>query len=90
MPAHAGAVVGVAADSCNRRLLSAGADAVLCLWDFRSQRLSAELPLGSPVTHVALHAGSGLAAIACADRVVRMVDIDACRVVRRFSGHRCD
>jgi hypothetical protein len=39
-------------------------------------------------THLVLHPGSGLAAVACVDRTVRLVDIEAARVVRRFSGHR--
>jgi hypothetical protein len=38
-PAHDGAVTGVAVDSCNRLMVSAGTDAVLRLWDFRSMKV---------------------------------------------------
>jgi hypothetical protein len=65
-----------------------GSDAALRTWDFRKQKLAGELPLGSAATHLALHSGSDLAAVGCVDRVVRLIDIEACRVVRRFSGHR--
>lgn len=89
LPAHDGTVVGVASDSTNKLLVTAGADGALRVWDFRKQKLHAELPLGSSATHLVLHPGSGLAAVACVDRTVRLVDIEAARVVRRFSGHWC-
>lgn len=88
LPAHDGTVVGLASDSTNKLLVTAGADGALRVWDFRTQKLRAELPLGSAATHLQLHPGTGLAAVACVDRTVRMVDIEAARVVRRFSGHR--
>lgn len=83
-------MVGLASDSTNKLLVTAGSDGALRVWDFRKQKLVAELPLGAGATHLVLHAGSGLAAVACVDRVVHLVDIEAARVVRRFSGHRCD
>jgi WD40 repeat protein len=86
--AHDATVVGLGSDSCNKVLVTVGSDAALRTWDFRKQKLAGELPLGSAATHLALHTGSDLAAVACVDRVVRLVDIEACRVVRRFSGHR--
>jgi WD40 repeat protein len=86
--AHDATVVGLGSDSCNSVLVTVGSDAALRTWDFRKQKLAGELPLGSAATHLALHTGSDLAAVACVDRVVRLVDIEACRVVRRFSGHR--
>lgn len=88
LPAHDGPVVGLASDSTNKLLVTAGSDGVLRVWDFRRLKLAAELPLGVGATHLVLHAGSGLAAVACVDRGVRLVDIEAARVVRRFSGHR--
>ncbi|KAF6265106.1 WD40 repeat-like protein [Scenedesmus sp. NREL 46B-D3] len=87
LPAHDTTVVGLGADSCNKVLVTVGSDASLRTWDFRRQKLAGELPLGAAATHLALHTGSDLAAVGCVDRVVRLVDIEACRVVRRFSGH---
>lgn len=88
LPAHDGTVVGIASDCTNKLLVSAGSDGALRVWDFRTQKLRAELPLGSAASHMQLHAGTGLAAVVCVDRTVRMVDIEAARIVRRFSGHR--
>ncbi|WIA17803.1 hypothetical protein OEZ85_009315 [Tetradesmus obliquus] len=87
LPAHESTVVGLGSDSCNKLLVTVGSDAALRTWDFRKQSLAGELLLGAAATHLALHTGSDLAAVGCLDRVVRLVDIEACRVVRRFSGH---
>uniref|UniRef100_A0A383VCR0 Small-subunit processome Utp21 domain-containing protein n=1 Tax=Tetradesmus obliquus TaxID=3088 RepID=A0A383VCR0_TETOB len=87
LPAHESTVVGLGSDSCNKLLVTVGSDAALRTWDFRKQSLAGELLLGAAATHLALHTGSDLAAVGCVDRVVRLVDIEACRVVRRFSGH---
>jgi U3 small nucleolar RNA-associated protein 21 len=40
-PAHEGAVTGLGVDSCNRVMVSAGTDAVLRLWDFRTMKVRA-------------------------------------------------
>ncbi|WIA38106.1 hypothetical protein OEZ86_001468 [Tetradesmus obliquus] len=85
--AHESTVVGLGSDSCNKLLVTVGSDAALRTWDFRKQSLAGELLLDAAATHLALHTGSDLAAVGCVDRVVRLVDIEACRVVRRFSGH---
>jgi WD40 repeat protein len=79
----------MAADSTNKRLVTAGAtDGHLRLWDFKKQLLLEEVNLGCALTHLVLHPGSALAAVAGSDLVVVMVDIEAGRVVRRFGGHR--
>jgi len=89
LPAHAGAVVGVAVDGCNRLLVSLGAsDGMLRVWDFKKQTLVSEVAVGCGATHLALHPGSNLAAVAGADLVVRLFDVEAARLVRRFIGHR--
>jgi U3 small nucleolar RNA-associated protein 21 len=90
LPAHDGAVAGVAVDGCNRLLVTLGAsDGALRVWDFKRQALVGEVALGCGASHLALHPGSGLAAVACADRVIRLFDVEAARLVRRFAGHRC-
>jgi WD40 repeat protein len=76
-------------DSTNTRLVSAGAgDGLLRIWGFKQQQLMSELDVGAPVTHLVLHAWSGLAAVAKADLEVVLLDIEAVRVVRRFKGHK--
>lgn len=89
LPAHDGAVAGLAVDSCNRLLVSLGAsDGALRTWDFKKQSLVAEVAVGCAASHLALHPASGLAAVAGADLVIRMYDVEASRLVRRFPGHR--
>jgi hypothetical protein len=61
---------------------------MLRIWGFKQQQLLSEMDMGAPVTHLVLHAWSGLAAVAKADLEVVLVDIEAGRVVRRFKGHR--
>lgn len=86
LPAHSSAVRGVAVHSGNRWLVSAGGDAMVRVWDFRKCTLLREVCVGAPVTHLALH--GCLAALACDDLVLRVVDVEAGALVRRFSGHR--
>jgi U3 small nucleolar RNA-associated protein 21 len=87
VPAHAGALVGLAPDGANRHLASAGADGAVRRWSFDGRALTGELALGAPVARVASHPPSGLLAAACDDLGVRLVDVEAMRVVRRFRGH---
>ncbi|EFJ49064.1 hypothetical protein VOLCADRAFT_59899 [Volvox carteri f. nagariensis] len=87
LPAHNGAVVGCAAEGSNRRLVSAGLDGMLRIWDFRTCTLVAEVALGGPAVRLVLHPVTGLAAVAMADASLRMYDIEVPRLVRRFRGH---
>lgn len=53
-----------------------------------STQLKHEVAVGSPVSRLALHRGSGLCAVACDDLSIRVYDIEAAgRLVRRFKGH---
>ncbi|KAJ9507489.1 hypothetical protein QJQ45_006484 [Haematococcus lacustris] len=87
--AHNGPITGLGVDSCNRILVSTGLDGWLRLWDFRSLKLRCEVCVGTPVSRLALHPCTGLAAVACDDQQLRVYDIEAeGRLVRRFKGHR--
>jgi U3 small nucleolar RNA-associated protein 21 len=46
------------------------------------------MALPAAATGIQLHRPSSLLAIACADFVLRIVDLDARRIVREFRGHR--
>lgn len=85
--AHDGAVVGLAADSSNRLLVSASLDGHLRIWRFKALTQQADVALGAPATHLAMHPGSALAAVALDSRQVVMYDVEAARLVRRFKGH---
>lgn len=86
--AHRGVVTGIAADAFNRYLVTAASDGFLRVWNFRERTLKREIPLGGGgVTHLSLHRGGSLVAAACEDLSIKVVDILAGRIVRRFAGH---
>ena len=86
--AHDGAILGLASDSCNRYVVSAGLDKTLRVWDFSGKRkLRGEIPTGSSVSKFAHHPSTALVAAACDDLVIRIYDVEALRLVRRFKGH---
>jgi U3 small nucleolar RNA-associated protein 21 len=68
--------------------MSVSQDGHLHSWAFKSGKLQKSLDLGGGVGKAASHAHSMLAAIACADGVVRVVDIERACVVRQFRGHK--
>ena len=84
-PAHSGPIRGLSVDACNRYLLSAGYDGRLRSWDFSKRRLKGTLDCGSPITHLAHHADTGMAAIACDDLTLRMYDAEVIKP-RLFTG----
>lgn len=87
IPAHDGAIYGIAADACNRYVASAGLDGVLRVWDFSQREKRGEVAVGSAVAKMVHHPGTGMVALACDDLVIRMYDVEAMRSVRRFKGH---
>jgi len=82
-----GAIYGLASDACNRLVASAGLDGVLRVWSFSKRTLQKEIPVGSAVAKMAHHPSTSLVALACDDLTIRMYDIEAMRLVRRFNGH---
>lgn len=85
IPAHAGAVTGVAMDARNRSVVTAGQDARLRWWGAGSHRLEAELDAGEPVTALACHRPSGLLVAALASGRVSVWDVETRRLVRTFA-----
>ena len=70
--AHTGAVVGLAADSFNHTLVSAGFDGWLRCWEFKKCRMGLEIQVGSAISKLAAHPGTALIAVAADDLVLRM------------------
>ena len=85
--AHAGAVRGIVVDSLNKHVLSVGGDGWARVWDFTSHSIVRGVDLGSPACLLVVNHDSGLAAVACDDVSVRVLDMSSHRVVRRFGGH---
>lgn len=85
--AHDAAVTGVASDNCNRLAVSGGYDGKLRVWGFKKGKLQSEIDVGAPVAHLCLHTASVLCAVATDSHQIRMYDVEAARLVRRFKGH---
>eukprot|EP00897_Mesotaenium_endlicherianum_P007094 jgi/Mesen1/6412/ME000329S05575 len=85
--AHAGAIVGLGCDSTNTHLVSGGYDGLLKVWDMKSAKLKATMAVGSPLVKMVFHRVNGLAVVASDDMVIRVYDVAAARLVRKFQGH---
>lgn len=83
---HASPVIGLAVDSLNKTLMSAGADGKVKFWDFASGLLQHELDwsASTAITQMRFHQSSDLAAFACTDNCVRVVDTATHRLIREL------
>jgi U3 small nucleolar RNA-associated protein 21 len=67
--------------------MSACRDGHVHSWAFKAGKLQRSLHLGCELSKATLHPHSMLAALACADSVVRVIDIERACIVRQFRGH---
>ena len=70
--AHDGSVAGLAADACNKLLVSGGYDGVLRIWAFKQRKLVHEIPVGRPISRLCHHSSSALLSVATDDILIRM------------------
>jgi U3 small nucleolar RNA-associated protein 21 len=84
---HSSAVCGVASDLLNSTLVSVDSSGLVLFWDFETHEARSSLRLPSTASSLVLSRESGLAAVACDDFTVRVLDISTRRQVRTFSGH---
>ncbi|THG00750.1 hypothetical protein TEA_025575 [Camellia sinensis var. sinensis] len=105
--AHDVEVVGVACDSTNTLMISAGyhGDIKLChdqhdtvleawsdhdkteVWDFKGRELKSRWKIGCSLVKIVYHRSNGLLATVADDLVIRLFDVVALRMVRKFEGH---
>eukprot|EP00252_Welwitschia_mirabilis_P019651 TRINITY_DN4608_c0_g1_i1.p1 TRINITY_DN4608_c0_g1~~TRINITY_DN4608_c0_g1_i1.p1 ORF type:complete len:897 (+),score=167.79 TRINITY_DN4608_c0_g1_i1:212-2902(+) len=85
--AHSGAVVGIASDSCNTFLISGGYTGDIKVWDFKARELKHRWSLDTTLLKMVFHPGNGLLATAADDMILRLHDVNARRLVRKFTGH---
>eukprot|EP00956_Cyclotella_meneghiniana_P022364 scaffold42258_cov71-Cyclotella_meneghiniana.AAC.8 len=87
---HVDAVVGIAIDSLNKTLVTAGADSKLVLWNFVTHMPHTKSPimLPSPATKLCHVRDSDLAAIAMNDFGIVVFDCSSLSIVRYFGGSR--
>ncbi|TKA31986.1 hypothetical protein B0A50_01231 [Salinomyces thailandicus] len=83
---HVSAIVGLAVDSLNKTVLSAGSDGKVKFWDFSSGLLRHQIDWSGAtgIKAIRLHRGSDLAAFACTDGCVRVVDMSTHRLIREL------
>lgn len=84
---HDGEVVGVACDSTNTLMISAGYHGDIKVWNFRRRELNSRWEVGCPVVKIVYHRPNGLLATVADDLVIRIYDVVALRMVRKFEGH---
>ncbi|KAJ7961683.1 WD40 repeat [Quillaja saponaria] len=85
--AHDGEVVGVACDSTNTLMISAGYHGDIKVWNFKERELKSRWEIGYSVVKIVYHRLNGLLATVTDDLVIRLFDIVALRMVRKFEGH---
>ncbi|TSL28217.1 WD repeat-containing protein 36 [Bagarius yarrelli] len=86
--AHTGQVRGVSVDALNQLMVSAGADALLKVWKFKSKELLHTHSLQASPASTLLHRDSGMLAVALDDFTISIFDMEMKRIVRHFSGQR--
>ncbi|GAB2278180.1 hypothetical protein Dimus_012874 [Dionaea muscipula] len=85
--AHVGDVVGVACDSTNTLMISAGYHGDIKIWDFKVRELKSRWEIGCALVKIVYHRPNGLLATLADDFVIRVYDVVALRMVRKFEGH---
>ncbi|KAJ1260095.1 hypothetical protein BS78_10G205900 [Paspalum vaginatum] len=85
--AHDGEVVGLACDTTNGSLISAGYHGDIKVWDFKTCKLKSRLDVDKSVTKISYHRANGLLATVAEDMLLILFDTVAMKMVRRFEGH---
>lgn len=82
--AHDGEVTCVQTHCANRCVVTTGVDGVIRVWKFNEMKIDIEIDVGSPIVCGSLHEDS-LFAVGCADKHVRVYDIETGKRVRTFA-----
>ncbi|KAK4756150.1 hypothetical protein SAY87_006277 [Trapa incisa] len=85
--AHGDQVVGVACDSTNAHMISAGYCGDIKVWDFKGFTVKSRWEVGHCLVKIAYHRLNGLLATIADDFTIRLFDIVTSRMVRKFEGH---
>ena len=83
---HGSSVVGLAIDNLSQTVVSAGADGKVKFWDFASGLLRSEMDWSTftTISAMRLQRDTDLAAFACGDGCVRVVDISTQKLIREL------
>lgn len=83
---HTSAVTGLAVDSLNKTVISAGADGKIKFWDFSTGLLRHQIDWSTAtgITGMKYHRSSELAAFLSTDGCIRVVDTSTCKLIREL------
>ncbi|KAM0985705.1 hypothetical protein ACFX13_013164 [Malus domestica] len=85
--AHDGEVVGIACDSTNTLMISAGYHGDIKVWNFKGRDVKSRWEVGCSVVKIVYNRLNGLLAVVADDLIIRLFDVVASRMVRKFEGH---
>ncbi|XP_068326063.1 U3 small nucleolar RNA-associated protein 21 homolog [Pyrus communis] len=85
--AHDGEVVGIACDSTNTVMISAGYHGDIKVWNFKGRDVKSRWEVGCSVVKIVYNRLNGLLAVVADDLIIRLYDVVASRMVRKFEGH---
>ncbi|XP_054800257.1 uncharacterized protein LOC129304574 [Prosopis cineraria] len=85
--AHDGEVVGVACDSTNTLMISAGYHGDIKVWDFKGHQFKSRWEIGRSIVKIIYHRHNGLLAAVVDDYTIQLVDVVNLKLVRKFEGH---
>ncbi|KAL3516441.1 hypothetical protein ACH5RR_023343 [Cinchona calisaya] len=85
--AHEGEVIGLACDSTNTVMVSAGYHGDVKVWDFKRRDVKSRWEIGCSLVKIVYHRPNGLLATIADDLVIRLFDVISPRMVRKFEGH---
>ncbi|EXJ58229.1 hypothetical protein A1O7_05654 [Cladophialophora yegresii CBS 114405] len=84
---HRAAVTGIVVDNLNRTMVTASLDGTIIFWDFSTGKILERKSFGDAApTATRYNPVSGLLAISCDDLCIRVMDIEARKVVRELWG----
>ncbi|KAJ3087296.1 hypothetical protein HK100_008407 [Physocladia obscura] len=84
---HSKAIVGLAVDALSSKVISVSLDSFLKIWDIKKGTVLHSLELPTSISTLAFHKESNIAAVACDDLCIRIVDIEFGKTVRELWGH---
>ncbi|KAJ3332172.1 hypothetical protein HDU76_001053 [Blyttiomyces sp. JEL0837] len=84
---HKKPIFGLGVDSVNTKLVSAGLDSSIKVWDTATGKVSMSIPMTSSVSAMHVHSDNNIVAVACDDLALRIIDIDSGTIVRELWGH---
>jgi U3 small nucleolar RNA-associated protein 21 len=85
---HAKSVTGIATDAVNRYLVTASVDGTVKVWSIKMTQVLVTISVVAPVAALRFFANNELAAVACDDLCLRIVDVQTQKLVRAFYGHQ--